>query len=625
MRRSESSRFVRHRWLGALGLALAIVAAGTSPAVTDEGKPGTGPAAPDLALLRARSVTFVTLDVKDLVAGGYLRILPPAVKAEVDRAAKRAERIAGLTLADIERTTVLFPDGIFVRTSRPVDAEKLAAGFAQGAVAVKEGNYMVYVSEDRQGAFAVIDDRHFVMGLTQRIRDFLRPPAEGTAMPEGAAELLNGKHLIVAGINPAYLVPLLETRPLSPPRGPVRYKSVPPPPPPKTAPPELFQKKSAPKSSYLPQPRQLLPLLAVAAMADEPRQADALADLPLEALPFKPFLQARYIALALDAWDSIRLQGRLFYRNADDARDGETALRMALYLAREAPAALLRKEPGLRAEQSPQLHELFDKLAKAQRQATVERRDAEVQFRLEVSVNPKLLIGAVEQANRASARTQSQNNLKQIALAMHNFHAVYDRLPAAAICDAKGKPLLSWRVALLPFLGEEALYNQFKFDEPWDGENNKKLLDRMPRVYAIPGDSAADRNETRYRVFVGKDAAFPVENWRNGPVSLGLRFTDVSDGTSNTILAVEAAKPVQWTKPDELTYAADKPVPELGGPSKEGSYVAFMDGSVRFLPKGVSEKTLRALITPAGGETIDYQELEMPRPAVPSKSYPVRK
>ena len=120
-------------------------------------------------------------------------------------------------------------------------------------------------------------------------------------------------------------------------------------------------------------------------------------------------------------------------------------------------------------------------------------------------------------------------------------------MPPAAICDATGKPLLSWRVAILPYIQQGALYNQFKLDEPWDGPNNSRLIPLMPKVYALPGDTAAQPGYTYYRVFVGNGAAWEMKGGLHYPA-------DIPDGTSMTILVVEANDAVPWTKPDELTF-----------------------------------------------------------------------
>ena len=79
----------------------------------------------------------------------------------------------------------------------------------------------------------------------------------------------------------------------------------------------------------------------------------------------------------------------------------------------------------------------------------------------------------------------ASNNLKQLALGIHNFHSAYRKLPAART-DENGQPLLSWRVAILPFIEQQALYEQFHLDEPWDSEHNLKLIDQMPATFTDP-------------------------------------------------------------------------------------------------------------------------------------------
>jgi hypothetical protein len=183
---------------------------------------------------------------------------------------------------------------------------------------------------------------------------------------------------------------------------------------------------------------------------------------------------------------------------------------------------------------------------------------------------------------------------------MHNYEATHGKLPAAAVCGYDGTPLLSWRVAILPFVEGDALYKEFRLDEAWDSPHNLKLLERMPAVYAAPGSkkSKLPKYHTICHVFQGKGTAFEGCE--------PLKFDDIKDGTSNTIFIVEAGKPVPWTKPEELEYDSDRPLPDLTGVFKDGMIrVGMGDGSVRYIyPQKISQKTLRAAITRDDGQPL---------------------
>jgi len=199
----------------------------------------------------------------------------------------------------------------------------------------------------------------------------------------------------------------------------------------------------------------------------------------------------------------------------------------------------------------------------------------------------------------AAAAQASANNLKQIAIAMHNYSDNHNStMPPAAVCDKTGKPLLSWRVLILPYIEQDDLFKQFKLDESWDSEHNKKLLAKMPRTYAIPGKNKPGDTNTHYRVFVGNGAGF---DWVRGA-----RFpADFSDGTSNTIMCVTAETAVPWTKPDELEFDPDKDMTRLVGLVANGRMqIALFDGSVRTYAKVPSKQTLHFAITRAGGEVL---------------------
>jgi hypothetical protein len=200
------------------------------------------------------------------------------------------------------------------------------------------------------------------------------------------------------------------------------------------------------------------------------------------------------------------------------------------------------------------------------------------------------------------ARAKSLNNLKLIAVAMHSFVESNDqsRFPPAAI-RRNGKPLLSWRVAILPFLDQEALYHRFHLNEPWDSPHNKILLNQMPEVYAPVVRTDEPRGSTYYQLFTGPGALFEDER--------GPSLKDISDGTSSTLLVAEAGSPVPWTKPEDILFDKDKPLPKLGRQFNDGFHVAFADASARFLGKEIDPETLRALITSSGEEVVNFDKL----------------
>jgi prepilin-type processing-associated H-X9-DG protein len=203
------------------------------------------------------------------------------------------------------------------------------------------------------------------------------------------------------------------------------------------------------------------------------------------------------------------------------------------------------------------------------------------------------------------ARAKSENKLKQIALAMHNIASLSEpvRFPGAAIRDKNGKPLLSWRVAVLPYLEQNELYKKFHLDEPWDSLHNKALLKEIPEVYVPVIRTDEPKISTYYQVFTGPGALFENKE--------GAAFQEITDGTSVTLLVVEAGSPVPWTKPEDITYDKDKPLPKLGRMFRGGFNVAFADGSVRFLSAAIPEQVLRAVITRNGNDIVDRGELDV--------------
>jgi hypothetical protein len=197
----------------------------------------------------------------------------------------------------------------------------------------------------------------------------------------------------------------------------------------------------------------------------------------------------------------------------------------------------------------------------------------------------------------------SRNNLLQIGIAGHNYHDTFGAMPQD-IVGANGLPLLSWRVLLLPYLEEDVVYKEFKLDEAWDGPTNKKLIEKLPKVYA-PIRVKADKGHTFYRGFNGGDVA-------SRPVfepGVKYQLLGITDGTANTAWVVEAWDPVVWTKPGDLPFDMKKELPKLGGLFEGEFHVLRCDGSVGRVKKDFDKDALKKMITRAGGEVFSDEGL----------------
>ena len=211
-----------------------------------------------------------------------------------------------------------------------------------------------------------------------------------------------------------------------------------------------------------------------------------------------------------------------------------------------------------------------------------------------------LLLPAVQSARSAARRMSSMNNMRQIGLAMHNHHATYRKLPGN-IVDPNGKPLLSWRVKILPFIEQQHLFEQFHRDEPWDSEHNIKLINRMPNVYAHP-ELAIKPGMTIYQRPRGSKLMMNSDTGRG--------FREILDGTSNTIMAVETRPDaaVAWTKPEDVSINLDNPKSKLFDAQRLGINALMGDGAVLFLSKDIDASTLKSILTAQGMEVINRSE-----------------
>lgn len=224
---------------------------------------------------------------------------------------------------------------------------------------------------------------------------------------------------------------------------------------------------------------------------------------------------------------------------------------------------------------------------------------------LAICVLVALLLPAVQAAREAARRSQCANHLKQLGVAMHFYHDTYGSYPPAYTTDANGNRLHSWRVLLLPYLEQQSLYESFDLSKPWNDPQNLALAQQMPPVFACPSSARGEQSQqTSYLVISGAEMLFSGSEF--------IRISDVLDGTSNTVMIVEAeGSAVLWTEPTDLDGATMQytigPGPQqIGSDHPGGAQVCMADGSVRFLSSAIAPEVLRALATRRGGEVVNY-------------------
>ena len=201
-------------------------------------------------------------------------------------------------------------------------------------------------------------------------------------------------------------------------------------------------------------------------------------------------------------------------------------------------------------------------------------------------------------ARGASRRLQCKNNLKHIALALHNYPDVHDAFPPAFTVDENGNRLHSWRTLILPYIEQQALYKQIDLAKPWDDPANQSAYETNILTYRCPAADVAPFHAT-YLGLVGPDLFFNSSESR--------QIRDIKDGTSNTLMVVEVAQhqSVHWMSPEDVDEGFFTNIAEQTDFSHtHGFQAALADGSVRYLSKDIAAETLDALTTVAGGEVI---------------------
>lgn len=351
-------------------------------------------------------------------------------------------------------------------------------------------------------------------------------------------------------------------------------------------------------------------------------------ELPFYFEGFRPLLDVKSLLMTADIGPENHLNLQLTFPDDAKAKEGLNTVKDGLTVLRMiglTPLVALARDSGA----PPAAVQALKQVESAIREAEVKQQGTAVQVAVRVKLDLSAVTATTAEVQERANRRRSANNLKQIGIALHMFHDTYNQFPPAATCSKDGKPLLSWRVMILPFIEQENLYKQFNLNEPWDSEHNKKLLDKMPKLYAPLGVKTKEPHTTFYQVFVGPGTIFeadkrmglrpfPVAGLDPGQVFAAnprVHIASIMDGTSNTFMVVEAGEPVPWTKPDDLPYDPKKPPPKLGGLFDGNFHALFGDGHVRFFKKTMSEKALHVLIDRRDGEYIDLDEIEGRRPS----------
>ena len=528
--------------------------------------------APDLALVPADALAVAHVKLADLWKSDALNdVRMIYAKAGADAVAAFDKRFVPV-LSSIDRLTVYIPAtdlqngpedfkfvGILTLTD-PLDQKKFLAQFAEKAV-VKKGKFADYVT-DEDGYVAV---------------RFVTPKIVAFGMVEGIQQMCDTKEVKATGSQLATL-----------------------------------ERANASKD----------PVVLGVSLDSLPGEAreQMLQQLPE---PIRPLALLSGLTMSMDLEGDGHLHLRATYPDAKLTDDAEKAVvaasAMAIELIKDARKQLTAKiagdgKPG-KIEDFPEAAASLLGLGALQHGEDILnskpiRRSGNTlamsqvlppQFKSMLgagALGASMMAPAVGNLRVAATRSSGQNNLKQIGLAIHNFESANGTLPPAAIVDKKGKPLLSWRVAILPYIEQDALYRSFKLDEPWDSEHNLKLSKMNIKTYVIPGQKNTMPGHTNYRVFHGNGALWDLVQ--------GTKFAQITDGLSNTWMVFESEESVPWSKPDDFEFDPKKPLPKFGKFFQGGFNVLYGDGSVRYFKK--QPKMAKEMITRDGGEVIANDE-----------------
>jgi hypothetical protein len=537
--------------------ALLTLAAAATPQQPVPTQPGQArPADPALAPVPTDSFLFASVKVSKLwdnQAGKPLRDWLATQKPNP------FDAVVGLDPAEIDRVTLFVPAAdrrpgeplVLVTTRRPYNEAKVLKGLGVGKGDDRRGRLVGRTAEINGGPFrwvVFVDDRT-ILYLAERFEEGSGPNLIGQLIarkadgPLAAALIAAQTHDITLALDVQALATVL---------------------------------------------------------GDGPRQ------LPPELAPYLALLKAKTATVTVDFEKTAAGRLTLAFPDAATARRAGPVLEEGIKTITELLTAEVKREgradpiPKLMAEQAL----VVLKAAKVTATGNDVVAAADVPYADQVA---KLVTVLPKQLALARNTAAARNNLKQLALGLHNMESAYGQFPGdVGFFAGEKNPPISWRVSILPFIEQDNLYKQLNPNMPWDDPANLKVLEAtpMPKIFEVPG-RPAPKGHTYFRIFSfpknakGTDKPFFVEGER------GPKFADITDGTSNTFMIVEAGEAVPWYKPDVLAYDGKLPLPQLGDKETGTFLVAMGDGSVRELRTAkLNEQTLRALITRSGGEVI---------------------
>lgn len=563
-----SIHFVLSRWGVWITASLAMLAFLTTVPVRSEDLPAPREVQPtfqsaDLRCVSPDAAWMVSLKVADL-----WKSKPGVLMRRVPGLGDMLHNLSnpiGLTPLEIRRATVLqYHKDIacVLWLNKPVQKTHLVQSVAPHARQRQLNGRPYYINEEHWIGLVVVDDQTVLLGKANEVEALFCEAfsADGTGstgpLHPGLCAVAEG-HDVVVAINPPQLALGKKTHRQN-----------------RDAPPLAFDLGN-------PRYRPLFQASGVTLVADfKPRETtvDTVLTFPTE----------RIGRLAEQAIHPLRkeIQDVLLGYRTQDVEEGANPLGLAVERFARACTA------GLHA-------------MKVEREGTRVRTRLSVQCSETVLGSVFLLFNCNLGACYATTTAQGQSErIAKLGLAMLEHHRKTGRLPARAVTGPDGKSLLSWRVALLPYLGEKELYKQFRLNEPWDSEHNRKLIARMPDVFrTLDGDDTTPT--TTFQVFWGKETVFSSRR--------GKRLSDLKDGPEQTILVVDAGRRVPWTKPEDVHVVADESLPRF---CQRPLRVVLADGRVLQLPgfnRGtpLNETHLWALITPNGADKPEAQNALM--------------